>query len=373
MLSYQACLEVKNCQLEDAGVYRIRLNNKRGEASNEACLVVTERDVVLSRSTDDLDTSSSGTYCEPPEKLKTYLSESDLHQATQNVVFKRLYGPLKCSSAPGSGTITPRQPYSPRLYYQRRNKDVRSTCPSDVGSTDVFSASGHESRASKISDFDQSFSSVSSLSSLSNVSPTRLAHSFDSDDHSSSLSRSLSSADQRKLNSIKTALAAGLLRPKGNLAFSDSESVVSRSFDEHSIGTLSELSAINNSNSNTHKKFALKAAKKASPKIVTPLPENILAVAGNQLCLSCVISGFPRPKIVWMKDAESIDNNTGYISEQTEFNLSSGETAYRATLTITNVTSAHNGTYALTCYNRLGDSTTGTKISIQTKKERVAP
>lgn len=360
MLSYRACLEVKNCTLEDAGVYRITLNNKRGETFSEACLVVTEKDSVISHLNDDFDTSSCGTYCDGPERLKTYLSESDLHKLGQENILKRLQCPLESNSAPGSGTITPRQPFSPRLYYQRRNRGLGSTLSSEVGSIE---ASERDSHASKVSDFDQSFSSVSSLSSFSNTSPTRLANSFDSDDYSS-LSRSLSSADQRKLNSIKTVFAAGLQRPKNNFAFSDFENLSARSLDERSISALSELSAVD-SNADLPSRSALKMSKRIAPKIVSPLPESIVIIAGNQLTLSCVVSAFPRCNIVWLKNAENISNNSEYSSEKVDFFLNTGDTACRLTLTVSNVSSSHSGTYTLTAFNRLGDATTETKVKVQ--------
>ena len=113
MLSYQASLEIHGCQLSDAGVYRVELQNKEGTAQAKASLVVTKKSAV-----EGLEAMPSVLYCTGLTSLKNYHSETDLRKTGVRFAKDFENTPSECSSA-RSGIITPRRPFSPRRYYER--------------------------------------------------------------------------------------------------------------------------------------------------------------------------------------------------------------------------------------------------------------
>ena len=366
MLSYQASLEIQDCQLTDAGVYRIVLNNKEGSAEAQASLVVTNKSDVLSQSMEELKTIPSVLYCPGLDSLKTYHSETDLRKTGVKILGDFDSTPSECGSAPASASVTPRRPFSPRRYYERRNKDGRSPLATDAGSPDVTVKSGRESR---VSDFEQSFSSISSLSSVSTASPTRMSRSFDHDDRSlpsDVLSRSLTSTDQRKLNSLKnvgsdSGLFLGMFKSKNNQSLSDYDSSGLKAFDERSI---SSASVHQNLDGDQDLLYTARKprSKRHPPRIVVSLLDAVDVLFGEQLTLTCSINGHPRPKVVWMKDAENISENTDFnIADPVEIE----EQVYDVSLTVPSVSSQHCGTYRLTAFNVLGDVTTESRVYVQ--------
>jgi len=375
MLSYQASLEIQDCRLTDAGVYRVELHNREGIAKAKASLVVTEKSAV-----ENLDVLPSVFYCPGLESLKNYHSETDLRKTGIRIAQEFENTPSECGSAPG-GTITHRRPFSPRQYYERRNKENRSPQPPDATSTiEVTSKSGRESRISKCSDFEQSFSSISSMSSSSIASPSRLSRSFDNDDRSisfsDSLSRSLTTADQRKLNSLRSAgadngLLVGLFKARSNQTLTDIESTGMRAFDEQS--TISSFSGIRSQYGDQNvveidAPRKIVRPKRIPPVIITPLPKDIIELkVGDELKLFCVVDGSPSPKVVWMKDAENLSNIPEYSFEHVNLNML-GDRGWRSLLTVASVTSQHSGTYALTAYNLQGDVSTETRVIVREAK-----
>ena len=368
MLSYQASLEIQDCRLTDAGVYRVELHNREGTAKAKASLVVTEKSVV-----EDLEVLPSVLYCPGLESLKNYHSETDLRKTGIRIAKDFENTPSECGSAPG-GTITPRRPFSPRQYYERRNKENRSPQPPDANSTiDAASKSGRESRISKYSDFEQSFSSISSMSSSSIASPSRLSRSYDNDDRSisfsDSLSRSLTTADQRKLNSLRSAdngLLVGLFKARSNQTLTDFENAGIRAFDEQSISSFSGIRSQHGDQNLVEIDAPRKIVrpKKIAPVIVTSLPKDVVEVkAGDELKLSCVIDGSPSPKVVWMKDAEQLSSNPDYNFEHVNLNMLEDK-GWRTSMTVPLVNAKHDGTYTLTAYNLHGDASAETRVRV---------
>ena len=374
MLSYQACLELHSCCLEDAGIYKIQVTNKEGSVTSSASLLVTDKSAVISRCTEGFDTIPSVLYRGGIDRLKAYHSENDLRNVGKRSFRNADSAPSECGSAPGSGTITLRRPFSPRQYYERRHKDQRSTVVSELGTLSVC-----DSGTCKATDFDQSFSSASSLSSMSTASPSRLSRSYESEDRFArydSLSRSLNSADQRKLNSIKIAssedgLNNGIFKGRCNPAYAESEMSRIRPLDEQSVSALSDqtLNSLNGPDllESSHRQFT--STNRCPPGILSSLPEqdNVVNI-GEQLTLACVVDGHPRPKVVWLKDAEHLSESTQIWSESEQISTSNSH-AWKHTLLFKSFAESDAGSYTLTAYNVLGDVSTKTRVRIRNEFE----
>ena len=371
MLSYQASLEIHDCQLSDAGIYRVELQNKEGTAQAKASLVVTKRSAV-----EGLEAMPSVLYCPGLTTLKNYHSETDLRKTGVRFTKDFENTPSECGSAPG-GIITPRRPFSPRRYYERRNKESRSSSPPDTNVADNAPKSGRESRVSRCSDFEQSFSSISSLSSCSLTSPSRLSRSFENDDRSISfsdaLSRSLTTSDQRKLNSLRSVgadngILASVLKARSNQTLSELENTGMKSFDEQYVSTFSGVrSQHGDQNFETNSPRKVVRTKRIPPIFISALPKDAIDLnEGEELKLSCIIDGSPFPKVAWMKDAENLDNFPNFNFEHVNLNVT-GDKGWRIMMSVRSVTLDHSGTYTVTAYNTHGDISSDIRVRVHNR------
>ena len=164
------------------------------------------------------------------------------------------------------------------------------------------------------------------------MSPSRLSRSFENDDRSISfsdaLSRSLTTSDQRKLNSLRSVgadngILARILKARSNQTLFELESSGMKSFDEQSVSTFSGIiSQHGDQNFETNSLRKIVRSKRIPPIFISALSKDAIDLnEGKELNLSCIIDGSPFPRVAWMKDTENLDNFPNYNFEHVNLNM----------------------------------------------------
>ncbi|KAM4016776.1 myosin-binding protein C, fast-type isoform 1-T1 [Anomaloglossus baeobatrachus] len=92
-----------------------------------------------------------------------------------------------------------------------------------------------------------------------------------------------------------------------------------------------------------------------APKFLTPLIDRIV-VAGYSTALNCAVRGFPKPKVIWMKNKMEIRNDPKFIMKHNQGVL---------TLNIRKPSPFDGGTYTCKAINELGEAEVDCKLEVR--------
>ncbi|KAJ8789762.1 hypothetical protein J1605_021720 [Eschrichtius robustus] len=93
------------------------------------------------------------------------------------------------------------------------------------------------------------------------------------------------------------------------------------------------------------------------PKFLTPLPDRVV-VAGYATALNCAVRGYPKPKVVWMKNNMEISGDPKFLMNNYLGVL---------TLNIRRPSSFDSGTYTCRAVNELGEALAECKLEVRSK------
>ncbi|TKC53685.1 hypothetical protein EI555_018426, partial [Monodon monoceros] len=91
------------------------------------------------------------------------------------------------------------------------------------------------------------------------------------------------------------------------------------------------------------------------PKFLTPLPDRVV-VAGYAAALNCAVRGYPKPKVVWMKNKMEISGDPRFLMNNYLGVL---------TLNIRRPSSFDSGTYSCLAVNELGEALAECKLEVR--------
>ncbi|XP_007179987.1 myosin-binding protein C, fast-type [Balaenoptera acutorostrata] len=91
------------------------------------------------------------------------------------------------------------------------------------------------------------------------------------------------------------------------------------------------------------------------PKFLTPLPDRVV-VAGYATALNCAVRGYPKPKVVWMKNNVEVSGDPKYLMNNYLGVL---------TLNIRRPSSFDSGTYTCRAVNELGEALAECKLEVR--------
>nr|CAB3262861.1 uncharacterized protein LOC100184276 [Phallusia mammillata] len=335
MFSYQAFLEIQSCQSNDAGTYKVVVRNREGEATASVPLVVTERSNVELPHT---DTTSSHRKSEMKLNLD---SMTHLDSGNEGLL-------------PRTNGATPRQPYSPRKYYERRARGGRTSSLSEPSRTSSSTPCGRTHSLSRSSEMEQSMSSISTLSSLSGGSPPQDKLSMLQSDQEASDQGDIESpiTHSSRQSCIKTQIS------------NEGVSVALFRRDDTDTSGIETLHSSRTSVKRDHSVSPLKNSNRGVPPVViSELPENVSVNTGDAISLTCSVSGRPRPKVLWMRDAEDVRNAAHYSFEEA-LRSTEDKLTYDFMLSLVDAQREHSGTYTLSAFNLYGDVTSHTLLSV---------
>ena len=284
LFSYQATLNISLFGKADEGIYKVIVRNREGEINATATINIIE---------------SSLTSNLPPRPQ--YVSP-ERHDDSSSICSDRT---MSSTFYNYDGKATPRQPFSPRRYYERKKRSQNSARSPNLRSH------------GKMSSLDSSFSSVSSLSSY------EAGHS----------------------NCDTSVFSDDILSSEPN---NSDQSLVSSSC----------------LNSSAERSLPLEPPKRTPPRIVTPLNEKtIITDINTHLTLSCTFACHPKPKVVWMKDACDVSKEADFSFKETTLNANDQD-AYHYCLTIQDPDTKHAGLYTVSAFNRKGEATSEYRLII---------
>ena len=275
------------------------------------------------------------------------------------------------------GSLTPRAPYSPRKYYERRLKDSWSRSSVDLSkNSEDLAPVRRPSAKSRDSDVTTS----NTLSSFTNG----LQHTLQSVETETESCQT----NQRFLTNgafLKQDQSLCTTAVRSTRHIICQPSTVSDCHDASRPGgkqsTVSGGDTNDSGISETTSSAALIAhtdpvlnrscAPRAAPSVAFPLPQDGVTVSvGDRIRLSCVISGCPKPKVVWMKDAVGLLKNPEYTFEQHETSATGGE-GVEHHITLHSARVEHGGTYTVSAFNLYGDAASHTAVVVSERGENI--
>lgn len=346
MLSYNAVLRIENCKMGDAGEYKAVVSNRKGECSSTATLDVTEKISVPHLN----------------------LSDSSLHET----------GSKKYSASP-------RFPFSPRRFHERRSRENRShslrdqfqrtpsldsVIPTSRRSTISTSFSDRlRSKASVLNDLlnGGTFSSRGQSSgNLSNNSQDQISE-INSQGQTSASSLPSESSTVRKISLLDNSSIANRM-VNGHQHLSDDTISLSLASD---IDTHSDI--IMHSTASTSGVFMMddsidsrrSSAIKEPPVIVEGLFGNLIHLfAGERFILSCVVTGRPKPKSAWLKDAVVLEEDETWTFEDIDL-AKHGSDGFKYIISATTANTSHSGHYTFSAFNVAGEATSSIRVIVE--------
>ena len=338
MFSYQAFLEIRNCDSEDAGIYKVIVRNRVGEVSAGASLLVAEQ-----KSNSKAETNLVIT------EVKNITERGQSAQSNTSTLSTKVPDSLTQAPNSESASATPRQPYSPRRYYERRPKDSRFNSVSAIASASIDEHVQNDvnpfGSASELADTsqsaeDKSTSADETILKLAEANPLELKN------------------PNRSPNVLETDKTENSLALKKHV--NRQETVVEKSNLEKSGQTHSGNTSLDET-----WKEASKSEKpqRIFPEVTTTVSNEISVLAGEELELICVIKGSPQPKILWMKDAKPLNNETEYVIE--EFLCTDEKPGVTSSLKVKSANTTHSGKYTVTAFNVCGDASAEINVHVK--------
>jgi len=343
MFSYQAFLEIRNCGSEDAGLYKVIVRNKVGEVSAGASLLVAE------------DQNNNKSEISPIlTKVKnTTAPLAETKNKTDDYSSKHPDNPRRLSTGE---VITPRQPYSPRRFYERRGgrtptdvETIEKDIPKD-GAVTLFDT------PKKI----ESVRIISNKESLSDLQKTIPGNKFTSrNSNKDSCIEANQSFPENKEGSAMDPNQNSRSESCYGVGVSSKKRMNRQiALNERSIAKQNDyLQSSEDPNERTvSEQPKAIAIKRIPPEVIVTTPKSIIAIqSGQELILSCQVRGLPKPKIVWMKNAIDISNNASYTFHEMDGKLNA-ESIINAILKLASVDISHQGKYTISAFNICGDS-----------------
>ncbi|XP_077068831.1 myosin light chain kinase, smooth muscle isoform X5 [Siphateles boraxobius] len=87
-------------------------------------------------------------------------------------------------------------------------------------------------------------------------------------------------------------------------------------------------------------------------------PSNLIVPQGSSAQLSCLITGYPDPEVVWLRDGELLELQDGCVTVDYEENGS-------CTLTLENISLHHSGRYSCKATNVLGEALCSATLTVE--------
>ncbi|XP_078489334.1 uncharacterized protein LOC113474550, partial [Ciona intestinalis] len=356
LYSYEAHLDIHECTSLDAGDYKIVVSNREGQVTSTAPLVVTE--LVVSNEENERDVcgvtiSRHDSDHKRPAEV-TPLNFSDEESVDNNKTLRKSDTALSAN--------TPRFPFSPRRYYERREGRSSLTIDSSRGSEN---GSPTRRSISRSSDFERSLSSLSSVSSISGTNETQRERlsSILSDVESNESNESVS-GDRNGFRSKLSDQVPDLFKAEtpatGEIPVElpvAPECARSSTYDsgvsEMGTNLSTRTSALNGRSS----------SKRRPPTFLKTLPlKDLIIQQGNSLYLTCQVDAQPKAKVVWMKDATNITASSEYNFDEEQTADKSAQT-YK--LTLHDIQPRHSGTYTVSAFNLYGDLSCHSHVNVQ--------
>ena len=351
MFSYQAFLEIQNCESEDAGLYKVIVRNKVGEVSAGASLLIAER--TLSSFAEDNSVLAkvkniTNPSVEANKKLQlptTKPAHSVKSLSTEeNITPRQPYSPRQ--------PYTPRQPYSSRRYSERRpNRSVENVAElaatkqprnASVSCNALHDTSSKDLRLHSLPNVESAceVDEISLLLPEKELCQDKNPSVFESDGVAALDSNQESTVD-RFVNTKMTSKK----RINEQIPPTKIDTVEKNNLRPFSVETLEK--------SDTDKPSPRKLSK--IPPTITAISSNNVSIClGEQISLTCSVKGFPKPKIIWMKSAKNLNDDDGYKLEESHDDCEGLNTTI-ASLTVKAASSYHQGKYTIFAFSINGD------------------
>ena len=338
MFSYQAYLEIRNCDAADAGIYKVIVRNQEGEAVAKAPLLVAEKQ-------------------SKEAQLKIDVSEDHNCKVISCFAEKPRFFLVKSQ--------TPRQRYSPRRYYEMKNKKEHE---------EIIDSQSAANNFSKLLSQSSNFSPRASNSEI--IENPKRSTGADQELQEPSNKSSLKGDSTLVQNSVDDDLTGPSL---------ESAAIISQKGKHNQEVLMEQIQKEVTSETIAHQpktrgglirekayRLQFRKSHRTSPKIMPKLPEREIEINQfDELTLSCFVSGSPRPKVVWMKDAKNISNELDYEFEEIS-SFSESDSGFYTLLRVMSARSVHAGKYTTTAYNICGDATCEIDVKVNKRQGKTS-